>query len=226
MPAGRLIVIEGLDASGKEMQSNFLLSFLLEQGVQAKRVEFPNYKSESSALIKMYLAGEFGQKPDSVNAYAASSFYAVDRYATYKTEMEQFYKAGGVIICDRYTTSNMIHQASKLRLAGERDAFLKWLEEYEYTLLGLPRPDLVIFLDMPVEVSQKLMQGRRSKSDGTDTKDIHEADLEYLARTYHTAEQLAERYHWRKIACSENGQPRGVEAIRDDVVSILIDNRG
>ncbi|MFA7637008.1 MAG: hypothetical protein WCX81_04520, partial [Monoglobales bacterium] len=187
MSKGRLIVIEGLDSSGKETQSKLLCEHLEKSGKRVKRIEFPNYKSESSALVRMYLGGSFGNSPDCVNAYAASTFFAADRYATYKTDFEEFLNSGGIVVADRYTTSNMIHQASKITDEAERNKYLDWLENFEYDLLLLPRPDVVIFLDMPMDIAQKLMTARLNKIDGGEKKDIHESNRAYLEATYNVA---------------------------------------
>ena len=159
MSKGKLIVLEGLDGSGKATQAKLLEAHLKEQGFSVREITFPNYESDSSALVKMYLAGQFGQHPDDVNAYAASSFYAVDRYASYKTSWGSYYEQGGVIIADRYTTSNAVHQCSKLP-PEEWEQFLHWLFDYEFHLLGLPAPDCVIYLQVDPAVSQKLMTQR------------------------------------------------------------------
>ncbi len=217
--AGKLIVIEGLDSSGKETQSNLLYRKLAENGENVLKVEFPNYKSDSSALIKMYLAGEFGENADSVNPYAASSFYAVDRFATYKKNIEEKYLSGTTVIADRYTTSNIIHQASKIKDENELEKYLAWVEDYEYNLLGLPRPDTVIFLDMPTDIALSLMRDRANKADGTKSHDIHERDAEYLRNTYNTALKMVEKLGWIRIPCSNNGKPRSIEEIHGDVIA-------
>ncbi len=216
---GKLIVIEGLDSSGKETQSRMLEEHFKKEGVNCSRVEFPNYKSESSALVKMYLRGDFGSNASDVNPYAASSFYAVDRYASYKTEFEDFYKNGGLVIADRYTTSNMIHQASKLE--SGKDEFVEWIMNYEYELLGLPRPDRVIFLNMPTDVAVKLMQNRINKATGGEKKDIHEKDIAYLKATYAEAMRLAKKLGWSVVNCSDGENPRGVLEIHEDILGVL-----
>lgn len=218
MSKGRLIVIEGLDSSGKETQSKLLLEYFKKSGKTVKRIEFPNYKSESSALVKMYLGGSFGDSPDCVNPYAASSFFAVDRFATFKTNFEEFLNSGGIVIADRYTTSNMIHQASKIEDEGEREKFLNWLHDYEYNLIGLPQPERVIFLDMPMDIAQKLMQARANKIDGSENKDIHERNHKYLEDTYKVALSLAEKYGWKQVMCGEDGEPFSIEKISEEVI--------
>ena len=159
MSNGKLIAIEGLDGSGKATQAKLLAGYLAAQGLVVREVSFPDYGSDSSALVKMYLAGQFGPHPDDVNAYAASSFYAVDRYASYKKDWGSFYENGGIVIADRYTTSNAVHQCSKLP-PEQWESFLGWLFDFEFHLLGLPTPDEVIYLQVDPAVSQKLMTQR------------------------------------------------------------------
>lgn len=171
MSKGKLIVLEGLDGSGKATQAKLLAAHLKEQGFSVREITFPNYESDSSALVKMYLAGQFGQHPDDVNAYAASSFYAVDRYASYKKDWGSFYENGGIVIADRYTTSNAVHQCSKLP-PEQWESFLGWLFDFEFHLLGLPAPDEVIYLQVDPAVSQKLMTGRYHGDESR--KDVHE----------------------------------------------------
>lgn len=218
MSKGRLIVIEGLDSSGKETQSKLLFEHFEKCGEKVKRIEFPNYKSDSAALVKMYLGGSFGDSPDCVNPYAASSFFAVDRFATFKTDFEEFLNSGGIVIADRYTTSNMIHQASKIEDEAEREKFLSWLYDYEYNLIGLPQPDSVIFLDMPMEIAQKLMQKRANKIDGSESKDIHERNKKYLEDTYKVALGLAEKFGWKHVMCGKEGEPLPIEKISEEVI--------
>lgn len=216
---GKLIVIEGLDSSGKETQSRMLEEYFQKTGVRCRRVEFPNYKSESSSLVKMYLRGDFGENAADVNPYAASSFYAADRYASYKTEFEEFYKNGGLIIADRYTTSNMIHQASKLE--NGKDEFVEWIMHYEYELLELPKPDKVIFLNMPPDIAVKLMQNRANKATGGESKDIHEKDIAYLKSTYAEAMRLSKKLGWVVINCNDGENPRDITDIHKDILEVL-----
>lgn len=212
---GKLIVIEGLDGSGKSTQLDLLPKALKEKGIDSKSVSFPDYESNSSALVKMYLAGEFGTNPDDVNAYAASIFYTVDRFASFKKNWGKYYTDGGVIISGRYTTSNAVHQTSKLK-ESEWKPFLDWLYDFEYNKVNLPKPDKVIFLDMPIEVSQKLLSGRY-KGDET-KKDIHECDTEYLSRCRKAANFTAKYSDWTVIPCSENGNPRSISDISRDIL--------
>lgn len=203
---GKLIIFEGLDGSGKGTQAAMLTEHLTVRGLAPRKITFPNYASESSALVRMYLAGQFGQKPDDVNAYAASSFYAVDRYAGYKADWGPFYEAGGLLIADRYTTSNAVHQCAK-RPREEWDAFLGWLFDFEYHKLGLPAPDVVLYLAVDPDVSQELMTGRYHGDESK--KDIQEKDTEYLARARAAAEYCARTLGWRRIECVQARQQGG-----------------
>lgn len=201
---GRLIVIDGLDGSGKSTQLTRLHEYLDGCGTNYKPISFPDYDSPSSALVKLYLAGAFGSEADAVNAYAASSFYAVDRYASYKQHWEAAYRAGDLIVAARYTTSNAIHQMSKLP-REQWDGFLDWLSAYEYERLGLPRPDRVVFLDMPLEIAQQLLAARYAGDESK--KDIHERDVAYLRQCREAALYAAAREGWQVITCGRDGQP-------------------
>jgi len=218
---GKLICIEAGDGSGKETQSKKLYQRLKEDHDRVMEVEFPNYASESSALIKMYLRGEFGSRPGDVSPYVASTFYAVDRYASYRKEWEQFYKGGGIVLADRYTTSNMVHQASKIAEEPEREKFLEWLRDFEFRLFGLPEPDCVLFLDMPAEYAARLIENRKNKFTGKAEKDIHEKDPVYLERSYRTSLWLAEKYDWHRISCVKEGNVRSVEDIHNEIYGIV-----
>ncbi len=218
--SGRLIVLEGLDGSGKATQARLLTERLQKSGHRVMKITFPDYESDSSALVRMYLAGQFGQKPDDVNAYAASSFYAVDRYASYKTSWGNFYEAGGIVVADRYTTSNAVHQCSKLP-QNEWNGFLDWLFHYEFELLGLPQPDCVIYLRVATAVSQRLMTERYHGDESK--KDVHEKDMEYLARSRKAAEYCADRLGWHTIECADGSEMRTVEAIGQELYSIVQD---
>lgn len=212
---GKLIVIEGTDGSGKATQSRELVSRLTAEGLKVRKVDYPNYQSQSSALVKMYLQGEFGSRPEDVNAYAASAFYAVDRIASYKKEWEEFYLSGGIVIADRYTTSNMIHQAAKIQDPAEKERYLAWLWDFEFTKCGLPVPDSVIFLAMLPAASQELMRGRENKAGGS--KDIHEQNAQYLAQCYANACQIAVTFGWQQIDCTEHGQVKSIEQIHTEI---------
>lgn len=215
---GKLIVIEGLDASGKGTQAEILLKRLCESGKEAFEISLPNYDDESSALVKMYLRGDLGDKPSDVNAYAASTFYAVDRYASFKKSWGKEYDGGKIIVANRYTTSNACHQMTKLD-ESEWDSYLSWLFDFEYRLLEIPKPDCVIYLDMPVEVSQKLLMKRYH--DDESKKDVHEKDVTYLHSCHKAADYACKKLGWNRIACSENGEPRIIEEIAADIFSVL-----
>ena len=211
---GKLIVIEGTDGSGKSTQFRLLTERISAEGRPFQKLVFPQYAEESSALIRMYLGGEFGSKPSDVNAYAASAFYAVDRYASYKKIWGQWYENGGLVLSDRYTTSNAVHQASK-EPEDAQGAYLKWLYEFEYDKLGLPCPDLVIYLDVPTDFTEKMM---RSREAATNTHaDIHEQDLSYLATCRRTGKAAAEFYGWTVIDCVRDGAMRSIEDIHKEI---------
>lgn len=212
---GKLIVIEGLDGSGKATQTKLLCERLTESGHTVKRVSFPAYDSDSSALVKMYLRGDFGTSADSVNPYAASCFYAVDRFASFKTDWQKDYENGTIIVADRYTTSNAVHQCSKLP-ENQWDAFLKWLFEFEYDYMGIPAPDKVIYLRVDPEISQTLMT-KRYNSDET-KKDIHERDTDYLARSRRAADYCADALGWTSVECTRDGAMKTIEEISDEII--------
>lgn len=215
--AKKLIVIEGLDGSGKATQAELLCEGLRKQGVKIRKVSFPDYDSDSSALVKMYLSGQFGSKPDDVNAYAASSFYAVDRYASFKKDWSEDYKSG-VIVADRYTTSNAIHQCSKLP-REQWDEYLEWLFDFEYQKVGIPEPSLVVYLKVEPEVSQKLMNERYAGDESK--KDIHEQDIEYLKRSREAAEYCSRKLGWKVVQCDRDGSMRSIEDIHDEIMSVV-----
>ena len=220
---GKLIVIEGLDGSGKATQAKRLAAALQQLGKQIRKISFPNYDSDSSAPVRMYLSGAFGTEPGDVNPYAASSFYAVDRYAGMKQDWGRFYDDGGILIADRYTTSNAIHQCCKLP-KEQWDSYLHWLFHYEYELLGLPSPDLVIYLRLGIETSQRLMSERYHGDEKK--KDIHESNMSYLEKAHIAADYCARKYDWKTVDCSEADGLRSIEAIGTDVlncVSCVID---
>ncbi len=209
-----LIVIEGLDGSGKGTQTALLRDRIISEGYAVKQISFPNYSESSASLVKSYLSGEFGSSPDSVNAYAASSFYAVDRYAAYKKHWEADYLGGVNILADRYTTSNAVYQMTKLP-KKEWDSYLEWLEDYEYRLLELPSPDKVIYLDMSPQVSQKLMSGRYSGDESR--KDIHEVNISFQEQCRRSALYSSERLGWNVISCSDGEMPCGIDEISDKI---------
>ena len=218
---GKLFVLEGTDGSGKTTQWKLLLERLKGEnafgGVNA--LTYPDYEKPSSTLVKMYLGGEFGQDADAVNAYAASSFYAVDRCASWLLDWKQSYLEGQTFLAARYTTSNIIHQMPKLP-RNEWDGFIRWLYDYEYDRLGLPRPDRVILLDMPPAVTQKLLD-RRYNGDAS-RRDIHERDPEYAEHCYSAALYAAQKLGWTRIACSADGEPRSIDDISDDIYAAVM----
>ncbi|HHV32927.1 dTMP kinase [Caproiciproducens sp. LBM24188] len=219
---GKLIALEGLDGSGKGTQTSLLCEALAGRGIRLRHISFPDYAEPSSALVKMYLNGEFGKDPNTVNAYAASSFFAVDRYASYMRYWREEYENGSLIVADRYTTSNLVFQLSKVPKA-ERESFIDWLQDYEYGKLGLPRPDLTLYLDMPQEVSQKLLTQRYQGDEKK--KDIHEKNAAYLSECRESALYAGKRLHWKVIRCAngtgENAEPRTVEEIHREIIKVI-----
>lgn len=212
---GKLIVIEGLDGSGKSTQTPILAEELRAQGREVKVISFPDYPSESSALVRMYLAGEFGSRPGDVNAYAASSFYAVDRFASYAKDWKAFYeRPDTVILATRYTSSNEIHQLAKLE-RDEWDGFVRWAEDFEYEKLGIPRPDMVLYLDMRYDIAMSLVTGRSEKTG--QKKDIHELDTAYMERCHKAAAYAVSKLGWDNIVCYEENAP-----LPQDEISVKI----
>lgn len=215
---GKLIVFEGTDGSGKSTQFGLLTKRLQQEGTAFHKLVFPQYSEPSSALLRMYLNGEFGSNPQDVNAYAASSFYAVDRYASYQKVWKNYYLQGGLVLSDRYTTSNAVHQTSKVPLE-EQPEFLRWLYEFEYDRLGLPKPDLVIYLDVPTALTEGLM---RQREEATHTAaDIHEKDGAYLAVCREVGLRAANYYGWRIVQCAKNGKMCGIEEIHEEIYSLV-----
>ena len=215
---GKLIVIEGTDGSGKSTQFRLLSQRLEQENVQFKHIVFPRYQEESSALIRMYLGGQFGHRPSDVNAYAASVFYAVDRYASFKMDWGQWYTDGGLVLSDRYTTSNAVHQTAK-EPEENRESFLHWLYDFEYNKIGLPRPDLTIYLDVPTNFSEKLL--RRREQDTNTQADIHEKDMQYLATCRQSGRFAADYYGWNVIRCVKDGTMRTIEDIHQEIYTLV-----
>ena len=211
-------MIEGLDGSGKATQAKRLAEALAAEGRKVRQITFPDYASDSSALVKMYLGGRFGTHPDDVNAYAASAFYSGDRFASYKTDWGAFYRGGGVVVADRYTTSTAVHQCSKLP-PDQWEAFLAWLFDFEYTKIGIPSPDQVVYLEVDPAVSQRLMTGRYQGDEAR--KDIHEKDFEYLARSQRAAAWCAAHLGWARVACCQGAEMRPIGAIHADVLKAV-----
>lgn len=214
---GKLIVIEGVDGSGKQTQSDELYQRLKKEGHKIMKISFPDYEAESSALVKMYLRGDFGDNPDEISPYVASSFFAVDRYASFQTKWKEFYSQGGILIADRYTTSNMVHQASKIIDPKERDEFLDWLYDLEFKMYKIPIPDLVFFLDVPPEITMEMTKKRLNKFTGEELKDIHEKDVHHMKSSYDNAHHVANKYNWRKISCVKGGTLLSIEEIASKI---------
>ena len=215
---GTLIVIEGSDGAGKETQTNLLQVFFQSAGTAFESVSFPNYKEEYSAPVRMYLSGAFGKKPSDVSAYAASVLFSVDRFASFRTKWKEAYEAGTIILADRYIPSNMIHQAAKIKDPIERKVFLGWVENFEYEIMGLPKPQMIFFLDMPPEFSRRLRENRKNKADGSQEKDIHERDEAYMVASYETACQVAKTYQWIRIRCVEADRLKSIEEIHQEII--------
>ncbi len=216
---GKLIVIEGTDGSGKSTQFQKLTQRLTAEQRRFKTLVFPQYAEPSSALIRMYLGGEFGSKPTDVNAYAASAFYAVDRYASFKKDWGNWYEEGGLIVSDRYTTSNAVHQASK-EPEERRAEYLRWLYEFEYDKLGMPKPDLTIYLDVPTAFTEQMMR-RREAATNTHA-DIHEQDMHYLATCREMGRSAARYYGWNVIQCVRDGEMRSIEDIHEEIYRLVV----
>ena len=215
---GKLIVFEGTDGSGKSTQFALLTKRLQAMGTEFKTIEFPQYSQPSSALIRMYLGGEFGARPSDVNAYAASTFYAVDRYASYRKVWRKYYEKGGLMLSDRYTTSNAVHQASK-EPEERREDFFRWLYEFEYQHMELPKPDIVIYLDVPTDLTGQMM--RKREQDTNTHADIHEQNMDYLRLCRSTGLQAAKYYGWSIINCAENGKMRSIDDIHNEIFALV-----
>lgn len=217
---GKLFVIDGTDGSGKQTQFKKLQERLDKENIEYRTVSFPNYDSPSSSLVKMYLSGEFGKNAKEVSPYIASTFYAADRYATFKTGYQEFYDNGGIILADRYTTANMVHQAGKIEDKEEREKFLNWLWEFEFELYGLPVPTEVFFLNMPVEKSLELIKDRENKFTNQAQKDIHESDKNHLIDAHKAACYVAKKYDWYEVNCVDmNNNIRTIEDIHEEIYS-------
>lgn len=216
--SGKLIVLDGLDGSGKSTQFEIIKNYLENHSIDCKAISFPDYDKPSSTLVKMYLSGEICSEASDINAYAASSFYAVDRYVSYKKYWEQDYLNGKLILASRYITSNAIHQMAKMDKSKWED-FIKWLFEYECDKLGMPYPDCVIFLDMPIEVSQKLLSKRYNGDEAK--KDIHESNINYLKACRESALYAAEKLGWHIVECSKDGEPLPIDEIALKIEEIV-----
>lgn len=214
---GKLFVIDGTDGSGKQTQFKKLQERLTKEGIDYRTVSFPNYDSPSSSFVKMYLSGEFGDNAKQISPYIASSFYAADRYATFKKDFEEYYNNGGIILADRYTTASMIHQAGKIDNIEERKKFLDWIWDFEFNLYGLPIPTEVFLLKMPPEVSLELMKDRENKFTHESKKDIHERDKNHIIDSFNAACDVAVDYNWYTIECVKDGKIRTIEDIHEEI---------
>lgn len=214
----KLIIIEGLDGSGKSTQVELLEKYFTDKKVNYKKIKLPDYDSPSSTLVKMYLGGEFGKSANDVNAYAAGAFYAVDRFSSYKLNWCKDYQDGTLILADRYATSNSIYQMEKMP-KDEWESYLEWSADFEYNKIGIPRPNLVIYLDMPVDISQKLMTSRYNGNESK--KDVHEVNVEFLKKCRESALFTAEKQGWKVIRCSDGVNPLPIENIHKEIVKIV-----
>ena len=222
---GKLFVIEGTDGSGKQTQFECLRETLKKNNIDFMEMSFPNYDSPSSELVKMYLNGSFGNNAFAVDPYIASTFYAVDRFATYNTgKYKEFYENGGIIIADRYTTANMVHQAGKIDDLEQRDKFLEWLADFEFKLYKLPKPTEVFFLDMPPHMSKKLRENRKNKITNESKKDIHEVNDEFMKKSYDASCYVSDKYNWKRINCVENDSIRKIEDIHNEIWNEVVKN--
>ncbi len=215
---GKIFVIDGTDGSGKQTQFERLKNRLTEEGIDYRTVSFPNYDSPSSSLVKMYLSGEFGENAKDVSPYIASTFYAADRYATYTTKYKEYYENGGIILADRYTTANMVHQAGKIQDKEEREKFLNWLWNLEFELYGLPVPAEVFFLKMPPEKALELIKNRENKFTHSAQKDIHERDKSHITDSFNAACSVAQKYNWYTVECIKDGQVRTIDDIHEEEI--------
>ncbi len=221
---GKIFVIDGTDGSGKQTQFDLLKKHLDNDGVEYKTVSFPNYDSPSSSLVKMYLSGEFGENAHDISPYIASTFYAADRYATFQKDYKEYYNNGGIILADRYTTANMVHQAGKIYDEVEREKFLDWLFDLEFNLYGLPVPTEVFFLNMPPEKVKELIKNRDNKFTHSSKKDIHERDQKHLEDAYKAACSLVNKYNWNEIKCVKDNKIRTREDIHEEIYKIVCKN--
>lgn len=219
---GKLIAIDGVDASGKQTHTELLAKHLTDSGYKVRRLSFPMYDKPSSALVKMYLSGELGKNASDVDAYSASTLFAADRFASFKCDWQKdFYDPDTIIVADRYVSSNMIHQASKIEDFGEKEKFLDWLYDFEFGLYKLPKPDITIFLDMPPEYGRKLMEGRDNKFSGEKQLDIHESDFSYLEKSYENAKSVAKKFGWKHVLCISGGEIRSISDISNEIIGIV-----
>lgn len=217
----RLIAIDGLDGSGKDTQSTYLFDYLQQKGVDVKKISFPRYGTEGASLVSFYLNGGLGNDPSATNSYAASTFFACDRYISYQTEWKIDYQnPDAVIIANRYTTANAVHQLSKLP-RSEWDAFLTWLFDFEYQKLGLPAPNEVIYLEMLPELSRRLIESRCEQTGVK--KDIHEQDFDFLEKSYQAAIYASDKLGWKRICCYKRIGDQFELRSKDEIFSELLE---
>lgn len=222
---GKLIIIEGrTDGAGKETQTKKLYERLLSEGYNVRKITFPNYGTPGCAAVESYLNGDLGINPDDINPFAVSAMFANDRFFSFVQDWGKFYREGGIIISDRYTTSNMLHQSCKITDMDEKNYYLDWLYDLEFVKYKLPEPDMVVFLDVPLEQSTKLMRDRKNKINGEESKDIHESDLNYLKSCSDNADYIAKKYNWNRIDCIENNNMKSIEDIHEDIYNQVIKN--
>lgn len=216
---GTVLVFEGTDGSGKQTQSQKCFEALVAKGVSVRMMSFPQYENPSSALVKKYLDGEFGENAKDVDAYKASSFYAIDRFVAFDEDLRRFLHEGGVLILDRYTTSSLLHQGGKIRDVGEREAFFDWVESLEYETYQLPRPKKVFYLMVPPWKNMSLMENRQHRFENSTKKDIHERDFDHLAEAFENGMYLVESRGWELVHClDEEKHMRSIEDIHEEVM--------
>ena len=233
MNKSKIIVIEGTDGSGKATQTKLLNDALIKKGYTVYTTSFPNYESQSSSLVKMYLSGEISKNANDVSPKAASIFYASDRYITYKKEMKNVYEKGeSIILLDRYVSSNILHQGSKIIKEGiskdentkNLSEIVSWLDNLEHNDLGIPRADIVIYLHVPVEYTIKLRKGRNNKFTGEEKQDIHESDVNHLKNAEMAGNIVSDMLGWKKIECISNEQMRTIEDISEEILNFVEEN--
>ena len=219
---GKLIAIDGVDASGKQTHTELLRDHLKNAGYKVRSLSFPMYDKPTSALVKMYLSGELGKTADDVDAYCASSLFAADRFASYRSDWQKdFEDPDTIIVADRYVSSNMIHQAGKIANTKEKEKFLDWLYDFEFNIYKLPKPDLTIFLDMPPSYGRKLMEGRDNKFSGDAKLDIHESDFSYLEKSYENAKYVSEKFGWNHVLCVKDREIRTIADISKEIIELV-----
>lgn len=216
---GKIIVIDGTDSSGKETQTKLLFEKIKKEYPKTIKISFPNYDSPACEPVKMYLAGKFGEDASKINPYPVSTMYAIDRYASFKENWEKYYNDDYIIITDRYVSSNMIHQASKIEDEVEKNKYLDWLEDLEYNKMQIPKENIILFLKMPIEKANELMAERKNKITGETEKDIHEKNKDYLKKSYENACFISKKYSWEEVECVniENNNLRTIEEINEEM---------